>query len=225
MLHSPESVDMEAEPDPASARFSGWVVGFPWRVVSFARQLFAEHPIKARSESPITLCELEQLFGPLSTLVDALQRLGGPDPVEVDWALVGVLVALAKHGHGHYLRAQEASLSSRVRSVVASDPSRDWVSSDFERILHLSGATLRRRLADERTTLRKLLREGRLLHALFLLQTTTMPLKRVAFESGYLSPSSFRRNFVARFGVEPSAVSTAEQLLYGAKGARGVGSR
>jgi AraC-like DNA-binding protein len=88
-------------------------------------------------------------------------------------------------------------------------PDREWTSADFEEALNVSGATLRRRLAEENTSLRLLLREARLHHGLVLLQTSRRPLKSVAYACGYRSVPSFTRNFVARFGIEPAAVAQA----------------
>ena len=73
----------------------------------------------------------------------------------------------------------------------------------------MSGATLRRRLAQEKYSLRQILRETRLLHGLGLLQSSRRPLKSVALACGYQSVASFSRSFIAQFGVEPSAVSNA----------------
>lgn len=71
----------------------------------------------------------------------------------------------------------------------------------------MSGATLRRRLAEENTSLRILLREARLYHGMTLLQTTRKSIKTVAQECGYHSSACFTRNFISYFGTGPSAVT------------------
>jgi AraC-like DNA-binding protein len=131
-----------------------------------------------------------------------------PNAAQRDHALLGLLLALARAGHDQFLHAQDPSMAARIRLLVAATPARNWVSVDFEMALHVSGATLRRRLAQEDTSLRQVLRETRLQHGLGLLQSTRRPLKSIALACGYLSVASFSRGFVAQFGVEPSAVSS-----------------
>ena len=62
-----------------------------------------------------------------------------------------------------FLYAQDPSVAARIRLLVAAAPARHWTSGDFELALHVSGATLRRRLAQEETSLRQILREKQLL--------------------------------------------------------------
>jgi AraC-like DNA-binding protein len=98
-------------------------------------------------------------------------------------------------------------MAARIRLLVAQAPARNWSSRDFEAALHVSGATLRRRLAQEETSLRSILKETRLHHALGLLQSSRRPLKSIALACGYQSLASFSRGFAAQFGVTPTAVS------------------
>lgn len=130
-----------------------------------------------------------------------------PDAALIDHAQLGVLIALARSGHGHFLNASDPSLAAHIRLLVAAAPDREWTSADFQEVLHISGATLRRRLAEENTSLRTLLLEARLHHGLMLLQTSRKPLKSIAQACGYRSVPSFTRNFIARFGIEPTAVA------------------
>ena len=73
-----------------------------------------------------------------------------------------------------------------------------------EALLGMSGATLRRHLAAEDTSLRELLVDVRMGIALNLLYGTQLPLKTVAARVGYRSPDGFVRAFRARYGLEPS---------------------
>jgi AraC-like DNA-binding protein len=114
---------------------------------------------------------------------------------------------LARNGHAQFLHASDPSLGARIRLLVAAAPEREWASADFEEALHVSGATLRRRLAEEGSSLRVLLREARLHHGLALLQCSRRPVKSVALACGYRSAASFTRNFIDHFGVDPSAVA------------------
>ena len=71
----------------------------------------------------------------------------------------------------------------------------------------MSGATLRRRLAAEGASLRRLVAEARLAQALVLLQTTRLPVKSVAQRVGYASVSAFTRRFGERYGADPSDIA------------------
>jgi len=210
VLHRPETVEIRNTPDTRSGRYRAWGAFFPWRVVELARTLLNAHFPLVASASDGAVGSLLEL-APLRTSVEALQACGAssapPDPAELDHRLLGVLVAIARVGHTQFLRAGEPTLGAQVRALISGQPSRSWTSALVEHHLHLSGATLRRRLAEEGTSLREVLREARLHCALGLLQNTRKPVKAVALDCGYRSVSSFSRNFSARFGVEPSRVA------------------
>lgn len=210
MIHQVTSLQVENLP-PAEARlpYRAWAIGFPWRVVELARALLGPHmpPVPEDNRArPFSSGANAPLLPALQQLMDALTAPGAPDAALIDHALLGVLVALARNGHAQFLRASDPSLSARIRLLVAAAPDRDWTSADFEEALHVSGATLRRRLADEDTSLRLLLREARLHHGLALLQCSRKPVKSVALACGYKSAPSFTRNFIDRFGIDPSEV-------------------
>jgi AraC-like DNA-binding protein len=217
MIHQATRLQIENLPPAAGgAPYRAWAIGFPWHVVGLARTLLAPHAPPVSPVSPIADSSRSQAFshGPLEPLLPALRQLldvlGGaavPDAALVDHALLGVLIALARHADGHFLRASDPALGARIRLLVAAAPERDWTSADFEGALHMSGATLRRKLAEEGASLRALLLEARLHHGLALLQTSRKPLKSIAQACGYRSLPSFTRNFVARFGIEPSVVA------------------
>lgn len=213
MLHRSTQLSLENLP-PAGAdqAYRAWCITFPWRVVVLARQLLSAHgaptaraPTQAFSNGAIAplLPALRSFLGVVGDAGSALH------PAQADHALLGLLLALAHIGHGQFLHAHDLSLAGRIRLLIAAAPARDWSSVDFEEALHISGATLRRRLAQEETSLRALLRETRLHHGLNLLQSSRKPLKAIAHASGYRSVPSFSRNFSAHFGVEPSALAPA----------------
>lgn len=99
---------------------------------------------------------------------------------------------------------QELAVAERVRMLLAAMPDRAWHAEDIAGHLAMSVATLRRKLAAEKTSFRAVLEEVRLARALTLIQTTTQPLKRIAEVCGYLSPSRFATRFRMRFGTLPS---------------------
>ena len=120
-------------------------------------------------------------------------------------ALAALVIALVqRRGLRRLVLPQAPTLAHQVREQVLAAPARHWQSRDFEALLGLSGATLRRRLAAEHTSLRELLAEVRLGLSLNLLYGTHLPLKTVAARVGYRSPDAFVRAFRMRFGLEPS---------------------
>ena len=121
-------------------------------------------------------------------------------------ALTGLLLALCRAGHAGVLVPPLSSLAAQLRALVAERPERPWQSRDFEAALNLSGATLRRRLQAERTSVRTLVAEARLARALELLYATRWPVKTVAARVGYRSVASFARRFTARYGLEPGQI-------------------
>ncbi|HEX7651058.1 MAG TPA: helix-turn-helix domain-containing protein [Noviherbaspirillum sp.] len=217
MIHQVTTLQVENLPPTQGGHpYRAWAIGFPWRLVELARSLLNHHQLHlsiaghAGGALPFSIGPLVPLLPSLQQLLDVLAASEGsaaPDAALVDHALLGVMIALASNGHGQFLRASDPSLGARIRLLVAAAPERDWTSADFEDALNVSGATLRRRLAEENTSLRLLLREARLHHGLVLLQTSRKPLKSVAHACGYRSVPSFTRNFIDRFGIEPAAVA------------------
>ncbi len=215
MLHQACSMGVENIPPPGAAdAYRAWVVPFPWRVVTLARSLVGAHsssaPAAAVLSKPFSCGDVAPLLSGVRAYLTAMSPAGEvPNAAQRDHALLGLLLALARAGHDHFLQSQDPSLAARIRLLVAAEPARNWVSGDFELALHVSGATLRRRLAQEDTSLRQVLRQTRLQHGLGLLQSSRRPLKSIALACGYLSVASFSRGFIAQFGVEPGAVSSA----------------
>ena len=212
MVHQGASVHMENLPPGPGQPYRAWAISFPWRVVDLARRLLSAHPVSAVPDpTEVLSCgALELVLPALQLLLSALSQADAPpDPVRIDHALVGVLLALAQRGHRLFLHAGDPSLAARVRLLVAAAPQRDWSSVHVEATLHVSGATLRRHLAAENTSLRAVLRETRLHHGLALLQSSRKPLKAIASACGYRSVPSFSRNFTEHFGVEPLTLAQA----------------
>lgn len=94
--------------------------------------------------------------------------------------------------------------SERIRLLLNTRPDHEWRGNEVARQLAISPATLRRRLAGEQSSFREILEEVRLTHGLALVQGTAKPLKLVAAECGYASPSRFTARFRERFGSTPS---------------------
>ena len=110
--------------------------------------------------------------------------------------------------------------SVRLRAMVAATPDADWSARRAASELACSEATLRRRLSIEGTSLSAIVTDARMTAALVLLQTTELPVGRIALEVGYASPSRFAVRFQKRFGISPSAIRTGQIDRFGMQVAR-----
>ncbi|HEY0334810.1 MAG TPA: helix-turn-helix domain-containing protein [Stenotrophomonas sp.] len=173
-------------------------------VLAAARTLWRE-PLPAAGQAVAQL----PLSGFRDELVQWMRALRLGHYAEARLALAALVVGMCRRGHGALLLPPQPSLASEVRTLLATHPERDWRSRDLEQTFAISGATLRRRLASERTQLRELLVEARLSHAMQLLYTTRLPLKTIAARAGYRSVASFSQRFQARYGLEPGAIGNA----------------
>lgn len=127
-------------------------------------------------------------------------------PADIREHKVGeVLLWLAREGLGAPTPKAQGVVS-RVRALLAREIAAEWTGPDAARALAMSEATLRRRLAAEGTAFNEILSDLRMTRALGLLQTTTLPVGRIALEVGYGCPSRFAARFRARFGIPPSAI-------------------
>lgn len=116
---------------------------------------------------------------------------------------VEVLAALAEHGVQLPPPAVPGTAAT-VRGLIAARPHLPWSAADAAAALGVSEPTLRRRLAAEGTSFRRIAADVRLTHGLMLLQTTRESILDVALACGYESPSRFAARFRDRFGMSPS---------------------
>ena len=103
------------------------------------------------------------------------------------------------------------SMESRVRQLLSSDLARQWAAAEVAEHLSVSGATLRRHLAADGLSLRQLLVDVRMSHALTMLQCTDFSIVEIALGVGYDSASRFAVRFRKRFGCSPSNIRTAKR--------------
>lgn len=203
MTHFAVRADVENIPDGGSP-YRAWAIPFPWAAVDMARGLIAGHALVPVSSELAGVGEVSSIE---EALLAYLRDAAETDPALQNYRLLGILLALFRAGQDQFILANDPSLSSRIRVAVSANPAREWASANFEALFHLSGATLRRRLAAEGASLRGLIQEARLHSALVHLQTMRTPLKAVASAHGYRSVTSFRHNFSERFGLDPAEVA------------------
>jgi len=99
---------------------------------------------------------------------------------------------------------------SQVRRLLETDLCRPWRIAEVARHFGMSEATLRRWLAGSGHGFARILRNARLERGLALLQTTDLPVSRIALDCGFNTPSHFSDSFKKRFGVEPRSIRSAE---------------
>lgn len=204
LVPRPQAVDIENIPDENTGRYLA--IGLPLHanILEATRQL-----IPNRVSSGVTEIASVPLAGYVDDLAAWFDALSRKDALRVYHAMVGLVLRLYEHGFHGLLQPCAPTLAAQIREMIATDPAKEWSSEEFEHALAMSGATLRRRLAAEGTSLREVIADARLSQGLTLLSTTNLPVKTVALRVGYSSASTFSRRFSERYGVEPSQLSNA----------------
>lgn len=114
-----------------------------------------------------------------------------------------ILLLLAERG---FVFAPQNSLTwtDRVHRLVGQRPEFNWNMANISQAFLLSASTLRRRLAEEGTSVSLCLREARLEASMALLQSSNLQVSEIAARCGYDSHSRFSAAFRQRFGYAPS---------------------
>jgi AraC-like DNA-binding protein len=108
---------------------------------------------------------------------------------------------------GGYAHAPcDGSISGRIWSICASDPSRDWRPDEVAHRMGLPVSGLRSKIHDEGRSFSQLLHDMRMAHALSLLLTTNLPIYAIGREIGYQSAPRFSIRFNERYGLRPGDV-------------------
>jgi AraC-like DNA-binding protein len=143
----------------------------------------------------------------VATILHAVQGIESEtvSDTRLQFRLMELLEALVERGCRVGV-STAPDIATRLRALIAAAPERRWTAKEAGRMLAMSEATLRRRLADDDTNFENELVEVRMHHALMLLQTTSWNIPRVAEACGYLSRARFASRFRERFGFLPSSV-------------------
>lgn len=135
----------------------------------------------------------------------ALQDEGDLPDAVVRHRVTELLAWLGAFGARFALQMPD-SYAARVRRLAGSRPADEWTGPAVAARLGVSEATLRRRLQEEGATLREILSDIRMTHAMQLLQSSSLPVSAIAASAGFESQSRFAIRFRSRFGFPPTAV-------------------
>ncbi|MCV3764377.1 helix-turn-helix transcriptional regulator [Rhizobium sp. TRM95796] len=119
---------------------------------------------------------------------------------------LGELLAWLASAGWRFPPAVQESYTARIRRLVGARPHGVWSGAEICAHLAVSEATLRRRLSEEGTSLRAVLTDVRMTHAMQLLQCSRLPVSEIAARAGFESQSRFAIRFRHRFGFPPSAI-------------------
>ena len=197
-----QTVDVTNQMGADGSYEAEWLIFDPSLLQDFA----LAHPEFPPRRESWALGDMEAGF--LAAFEQARQALADPLGVPDGIArhrLLEVLLWVGLHG-GRFVPETPTSLASRIRHRLSAALDQDWKAPEIASHLAMSEATLRRRLADEGVTLSELLVDTRMSFALTLLQSTDLPVTRIANDVGYESPSRFAVRFRQRFGFAPSDI-------------------
>lgn len=157
-----------------------------------------------------------QVFSPSNNAQEAFARLldllplaerGGLPAAQAEHAWQGLMLALAEADQGGVLfNRRPHQVRERVLELLRGDLGHDWQADAVAARLAMSPATLRRKLAGEGISFRRLLQDARMELALGLVNGSRRPLGEVAAACGYQSPSRFAAAFQRQFGSAPSVL-------------------
>ncbi|SOD99840.1 helix-turn-helix domain-containing protein [Caenispirillum bisanense] len=204
LLAPDEAVTVVNEPDPASGLYLAVAVEFgPDTLRRIATRRLAA---PARGADDLRVRPDRAV---VEALVHALDGLTAPDGLSesvLEARVVELLTALVEAGHGRRLFARTlGDVAARVRSVLAVDPAAPATAATVAAALHMSVATLHRRLRAQKTGFQALRDAVRLDLATDRLAAGA-PVKDVAAACGFASAGRFAAWFRSRTGRVPSAV-------------------
>ncbi|PWC34429.1 helix-turn-helix transcriptional regulator [Azospirillum sp. TSO35-2] len=117
-----------------------------------------------------------------------------------------VLLALLEDGVWWLGPIAPTGAADAVRQLVRTRPDHAWTAEGVAGALNLSTGTLRRRLSDEGSSVRRILTEERVAHARDLLEREGLSVQEAAEACGYANRSHFARRIRESTGVNPSGL-------------------
>lgn len=207
-LRAPQRVELINRPDPQQGHYHAWALGQQDGWLQRLHELHGPSLIGQASSEPAQLLQPDAgaraAFDQLLSLLPAAQD-GSLQAARAEHAWQGLMLALASSGQaGVLLNRRPLQWHQRALRLLRDDLARDWQAEELAARLAMSPATLRRRLASEGISFRRLLQDARMEQALGLVSAGGEPLGEVAAACGYQSPSRFAAAFQRHYGMAPS---------------------
>lgn len=195
------------EPDPTSGFYRSLILLFPAEMV---RRLLRAHGDArigdGRRARDYRVTPTPGLSDAVLHAAEGLSRTPPLSPSIVEHRCMEVLLALLESGVWWLGPVAPNGLVEAVRALVRSQPDQAWTAERVASALNLSNATLRRRLAEEDSSVRRIMTEERVAHARHLLETEGRTVQEAAEACGYASRSHFARRVRSATGRTPSAL-------------------
>lgn len=174
--------DVVNDPDPQSGAYRAIFIDFPDALVRMAEQAFP--PLRQPPRLDLALDTMAA-----DAIRHAADGIGGNLPATlVEHRVLEILLVLGQRGA---LPVRSGSTADIVRSLVRWQPDRAWTADMIAAEIGTSNATLRRRLAQEGTSLRATLAAERTALAEAMLQHDGISMREAALANGYRSPRRF----------------------------------
>jgi AraC-like DNA-binding protein len=193
------------EPDSVSGVYRSLILMFPADMV---RRLLHAHANAALGDGRRARDYRATLTSSLTDAVlHAADGLSGGSPVSpqiIEHRCMEVLLALLENGVWWLGPVAPTGIADAVRALVRVQPDQPWTADSVARALNLSSATLRRRLSEEDSSVRRIMTEERVAHARRLLEVEGRSVQEAAEACGYASRSHFARQIKDATGSTPS---------------------
>lgn len=213
LLPSGVKMDMFNSPDPREGIYRSVVMEFEPRTL---RKFATTYPEAVGQLVPWAAVDSPQIFASPPDIYEAeafihlsraLARGDNTGPT-VELRVFELIFALLKARKGRLLFTLcGADIGENVRRLFALHPARPWTADAMATQLGVSVSTLSRRLRQEGTNFRNLLRDTRMTHAMEMLRNKQHTVTEVAEACGYSSLPKFKTRFKENHGVHPTQIT------------------
>ncbi|MCG5241148.1 helix-turn-helix transcriptional regulator [Azospirillum doebereinerae] len=193
------------EPDPESGVYRSLVLQFPAEMVR--RLLRAHGPdgvAKPGRSGDFRVPLTPSLGAAVLHAAEGLSEGSTVSPLVAGHRCMEVLLCLLEGGAWWLGAVTPTGVGDAVRALLRAHPDRPWTAETVARELNLSTGTLRRRLAEENISVRRVLTDERVAHARHLLENEGLSVQETAEACGYASRSHFARRVRDATGLNPS---------------------
>ena len=207
LLLFPAGAVVNIENHPEQQLYNAEIVSFPLPLIHQYQLMRQAHAGTLQPSAPV----ITSLSMPMTPELDfCWQTLTHSIQQPLSWPMQqhfaqGLLLALEGSVLlENLLVIEQHQLRHKLQQLFLRQCGLDWKLADAAHWLHLGESTIRRKLAEEGSSFRQVLDEVRFTVALGMVQTTDLPISRVAEHCGYESASRFSVKFKSMYGISPS---------------------